>query len=364
MILVITTKHFGSDKRIYRNEILTFLALGLDVDYLFFNGSKDDLSLHRDYRDKITLLQGNSSDSFVKKFLFITNICCQRKYKYIHIHDPNLLLIVPFLKLINKKLIYDCHEIYYYTIQSKTYIKLGILRLFIARIFLIYEKYCMNLVDQIIFVSNHQKLFFKKNKALVITNFPYKRHNNSILAFSKRLIFAGNISRNYLLEVILDSIENTDIVFTLMGRCYDEEYLDYLKTLKGWSNVEYLGFCKFEDVIKEYEKGGVGVFLHKYTGNVGYKEGSDGILKIYEYMSYGLPVIMTDFNNLLVINECYEFGISCGNDVSGFKMAINKVFLESNYKKYSSGSILAHLEKFNWDFVVKTIKKYYLPIHD
>jgi glycosyltransferase involved in cell wall biosynthesis len=362
MILVITSKHNCSDKRIYKNEICSFLSFNLSVDYLFFNGDKSELNQHKGYERNLGIFDYGRLGYFFTKYLTILRFIFKRKYKFIHLHDPDLLLLVPILKLIKKKVIYDCHEIYFYTILNKHYIKSKIISRLISRFFLFYEKICFSWVDQVIFVSDHQKIFYNKLDALVVTNYPLINLNYADPPFRKRLIFAGNISRNYLIEIILGAIENTDIKLSLFGKCYDMEYLHYLKNLEGWKNVDYYGLCKFEDIANEYRLGGVGVFLHKYTGNVGFKAGSDGVIKIYEYFSFGLPVVMTDFNNLRLINDRFKVGCLCDNDIDSFTFAIDEIFKERNYWNLSIGARRAHLERLNWSFVVKSLRVDYLPM--
>ena len=95
---------------------------------------------------------------------------------------------------------------------------------------------------------------------------------------------------------------------------------------------------------------------------MGFKAGSDGVIKIYEYFSFGLPVVMTDFNNLRRINDRFKVGCLCDNDIDSFKVAIDEIFKERNYWNFSVGARRSHIERLNWSFVVKSLRVDYLPM--
>jgi glycosyltransferase involved in cell wall biosynthesis len=80
----------------------------------------------------------------------------------------------------------------------------------------------------------------------------------------------------------------------LAGEPVSNHYLNKLKSIDGWNKVEYLGRISHEEVHAIYIKTLIGIACLGYVPNVGYKEGSLGVLKLFEFMNAGMAVICTD----------------------------------------------------------------------
>ena len=93
-----------------------------------------------------------------------------------------------------------------------------------------------------------------------------------------------------------------------------------------------------------------GLAILFYSPNVGYKRGTLGVLKIFEYMMAGIPVIATDFELWKDIIEGNECGI-CVNpyDEDAIVRAINFVIENpKEAKKMGANGQKAVREKYNW----------------
>ena len=101
--------------------------------------------------------------------------------------------------------------------------------------------------------------------------------------------------------------------------------------------------------------------IFDYSPNLGYKTGSLGVNKFFEYMLFGLPIICTDFDLWKEIVNKYKCGICVEpRDVKQIKDAI--LYLINNKEEaYNMGQNgrKAVLEEYNWD----TQKKVYLDLY-
>lgn len=127
-------------------------------------------------------------------------------------------------------------------------------------------------------------------------------------------------------------------------------YLDSLKKLEGWKQVEYLGVLGHDKVYDLYKQSFAGVVLLDYTANVGYHRGTLGVLKLFEYMMAGIPVIATDFDLWKEIVEGNDCGI-CVNphDTEMIADAINYLLShpEDARQKGLNGRKAVE-KKYNW----------------
>ena len=151
-----------------------------------------------------------------------------------------------------------------------------------------------------------------------------------------------------------------DIRYSLAGPCHNK-YLEKLKQHPGWKKVDYYGVLPYIEVLHLYQKAKIGVAIHDYTPNVGGKEGSLGILKNFEFMAAGLPIICTDFRVWKKIIEEEECGICVAPyDSEGLASAIR--YLLDNPEiatRMGENGRKAVLEKYCWSSEEKKLVTLY-----
>src|SRR5690606_3717856 len=186
----------------------------------------------------------------------------------------------------------------------------------------------------------------------LVNNFPLINCKTPINENRERAIcFAGAIVPNYQHTEIIKAIEDIDNVKYYLAGPIKPQYLEELKSLKGWEKVEYLGVVPFEKVKEIYFKSSIGMVVHKYTPNMDYKMGNFALTKIFEVMYWGIPVICTDYKmwNDEVFSK-YDCAISVEpNNISAIRQAIQ--FLLDNpqiaQQKGQNGKQAVE-ESFNW----------------
>lgn len=161
-------------------------------------------------------------------------------------------------------------------------------------------------------------------------------------------------------ENILNALAKTSAKYLLAGPAYPG-YVDTLKKLDGWNKVEYLGIVGHDRVYEIYKKASAGVVLLDYTANVGYHKGTLGVLKLFEYMMTGLPVIATDFELWKEIVEGADCGICINpNDTDAIANAIEYFVTNPDIaKKKGENGRKAIEEKFNWSMQEKALFEVY-----
>lgn len=161
-------------------------------------------------------------------------------------------------------------------------------------------------------------------------------------------------------ENVIKALSKTSATYLLAGNAYPG-YLDKLKTIEGWDKVDYLGVVDHNKVYDIYNQSVAGLVLLDYTANVGYHRGTLGVLKLFEYMMSGIPVIATDFDLWKDIVEGYDCGI-CVNphNIDDITDAINYFISHpEEAKKKGKNGRRAIEEKYNWSTQEKELFKVY-----
>lgn len=266
-------------------------------------------------------------------------------------HEPELLPIGKKLKRRGKKVIFDSHEDAPQQLSEKQWIP-AFLRKPLARIYTAYEKKVLKSYDAVVSVTPSivERLKEINPSTYMITNYPEFQERDDKRKFGPYVCFAGGISRQWMHDVVLDALDGTSAGYLLAGKVSDSDYLEGLKKKDAWSRVEYKGMIPHEQVWALMEASSAGIALNDYVANVGYKMGSLGNTKLFEYMMAGIPVIATDFVLWKEIVEQYDCG-TCVNphDTDAIRNAIEYyVNNPSESRRQGDNGRRAVAEKYCW----------------
>lgn len=359
----LTIPHSRYDERIFLKECCSLANAGYDVTLLcadnrtpeIKNGVKIE-SIDFTPKNKMQRILGAKSKMLPEALKIDAEIY--------HFHDPELLPVGLALKKKGKKVIYDSHEDVPKQILTKSWIPKIFLK-FISYIYEYYEmKICRNL-DCIITVTPHIVERFRKfhNNVWMITNYPRSEENfmTSKLKKEQKICFAGGISKQWMHENIISAIpRNINVKYCLAGPIEDQ-YLANLQKLDNWNKVDYLGYLDRGKILTLYQTSLAGLALNDYIGNVGYKIGSLGNTKLFEYMQAALPVICTNFQLWQEIIDEYYCGIYVDpHDLTAITNAIEFIINnEEQAKQMGLNGVRAVQEKYNWENQEKRLFELY-----
>lgn len=349
----ITSVHPAKDVRIYYKECLSLARIY--CVYLIAPNAIDEFSggIH---------IQG--VDLPHKRLLRILHL--NRIYKkaisinadVYHLHDPELMFLGRRLKRrFGKRIVFDSHEDVPQQILTKEYLPKW-LKNPVSFVFSLVEKRVLRSYDALISVTPSivERLKCINYNTVMITNYPkveqyssFTTEHSNEFKRSKYVCFAGGISQRYLHENVIRGLEGTDAQYLLAGPAHPD-YLESLKKLDMWKRVKYLGVLDHKDVSTLYAKSFAGIVLLDYSPNVGYHKGTLGVLKMFEYMLAGIPVIATDFDlwkDIINSNEC---GVCINShDIKAITRAINYYYNNPDVaREQGLRGKRAVLEKYNW----------------
>ncbi|MBV4402238.1 glycosyltransferase [Odoribacter splanchnicus] len=356
-----TSVHDAKDRRIFSKECCSLAKLGFKVFIVAPNAVSEVI------HDVQIIGVPVANDNRLYRIFFYTKLIFQKALELnadiYHFHDPELLSVGLKLKKKGKKVIFDSHEDVPQQILNKTYIPKPF-RFLISRIYAKYESRIVAKLDATISVNDSIAEKLKKSNihSVVIANYPeIIPSGNSGIRKENYICFAGAITENYLHHRVIEVINGIeDIRYSLAGPCHNK-YLEKLKQHPGWKKVDYYGVLPYIEVLHLYQKAKIGIAIHDYTPNVGGKEGSLGILKNFEFMAAGLPIICTDFRVWKKIIEEEECGICVAPyDSEGLASAIR--YLLDNPEiatRMGENGRKAVLEKYCWSSEEKKLVTLY-----
>lgn len=300
-ILHLTTVHPRLDTRIFSKEAQT-LASNLPHKVLVMvadgkgniDGDQGQVSIH----DIGHLGDGRFGRVFRGSWRALFAIH-KIKPDIVHFHDPELIPLGMLLKAIGYQIIYDVHEDVPRQILSKDWLPI-IIRQPISWIIGIVEWFSTKIFSAIVAATPKIAEHFPADKTVLIQNFPIA--NELVLAdpvpYVERpqsFVYPGVIADiRGIVEMIcafelLDDLPEARL--DLAGTFYPFGFGETLRSLPGWSSVNYHGEVSRTQLAHILGKARAGLVLHHPIPN----EVDAQPIKLFEYMAVGLPVIASDF---------------------------------------------------------------------
>ncbi len=269
-----------------------------------------------------------------------------------HFHDPELIAAGLTMKRKGKKVIFDYHENYTEFLKTKTWIPKP-LRLWASKIFSIYESRHLPKYDAIITVTPFilERLGKYNKRIYQITNYPFLQETKETRQWEKKVCFVGGIVPEWMFHTIIKALPSTNAKLELAGLYRPESYMEELKSQEGWKQVNYHGRIAYDEVFPLIKKCSAGLAVRTYKDpNMGYRKGSLGVNKFFEYMMAGVPVIASDMEVWRDVINKYHCGLIVDpENPQSIADAIN--FIISNpeeARKMGNAGRTAAEENYHW----------------
>ena len=220
-----------------------------------------------------------------------------------HLHDPELIPMGIFLKALNKKVIFDFHELVYHQIEDKDYLNPKIKKV-AKNIYKAFESIAVSEFDGLILAEDGYREYFEKNyknrfdKIEFIRNYPrisvlekVKPHpctkTKPIVAYLGDLTYIRGILHMLKAVELLEG----KVEFMLIGKWGSKEIEEKAKNEKGWQYTNYLGFLPPETAYSHLKNADIALALvHPVKNHM-----TSRLVKIFEYMGLGIPALLSDF---------------------------------------------------------------------
>lgn len=286
-----------------------------------------------------------------------------------HFHDPELLPYGMKLKRAGKKVIFDSHEFYREQICEKQYLPVW-LRNLVAGVYSSYERYALKRLDGVVSPCTlHGKNFFadRCQRAVIISNAVvlsefFERYIPDAEKKERQLCYAGGLTETRGITADMRAAYCADAKLVLAGAFSPPEYKKNLEAMPEYSCVEYRGRLPLSDVRSLMNESRIGLCTLLDSGQY-LKIDTFGI-KVYEYMSMALPVILShsSYNDRMV--DRYHFGICVDpTNIDEIASAIRYLLDHpEEARRMGENGRRAVKEEFNWGAEEKKLLALYEDI--
>ncbi|AZT90464.1 glycosyltransferase [Caldicellulosiruptor changbaiensis] len=346
-VLVLSSAHPWDDERVF-NKITKSLKKRYET--VLCAVAENDLQVVDGI--KIYGLKKLSRAKRYKNYSKIIRIVKEEKPDIIHFHDPDLLLLALYFKLIlKKKVIYDVHEDYSLAFKDREYLP-KLLRSLFSSTFNLFEKNVSKLFDGVVVVTEDIFNKFNCKNKVILKNFPtidmYEKRQEYNLDGTINLVYIGSVSyhrgiTNLILAV--KDLQNLNIKLDIIGPAESSDYFEEIKKfenekIKIWGRVPK---SRVPDILKNAHIGFVTLLpLKRYLTSLP--------LKLFEYMAAGVPIIASNFELWKGIIESSNCGVIVDpTDIEQIKSAI-LYFYNNRQEIINKGQngYRAFIEMYNW----------------
>ena len=295
-IVLYSNKHRVDDNRIVELEAKAFVAAGFET---VVYGKTQGVDFQCDDK-KICTCKTKSKECLEQ--------CIAEDGDLYIFHDPGLLSCAVKLHKAGKAVLFDAHENYEEKLKTRfadRYPRLKGLRKLAAKLWWIYEKRCISMIDGTICADRTvQKKY--GGKSYLLPNMPMKDFyedlpQRTVDGPQFHIVYVGTLSWDRGIVETIKAIKlcrHSNIVFDVIGDTSDEKLKDYIRNAE---HTIWHGRVQWSYLKNYLVNSDLGTILLQPTEAYLYYPG-ENIVKLWEYMSIGLPVLLSDFPGLRELN--------------------------------------------------------------
>lgn len=354
-VIIMSSVHPWNDTRIFHREAVSLANAGYAVTLYAIESN-------RKYQNEIPNLTVKTlpRTSKLKRFqtwLRLYHIARKSQASIIHLHDPELLPLGYFLQKFHKKqVIFDMHEDFPAVLQSKKIAK-HIFAKPILRFIAYMEKKMLQKVSAVVFAEAYYKENYQDvtTKQVDIYNYPFLQEQMSIPKYEiPTLIYAGAIHEIRGFKEMLDvarllKMAGYTFQILIIGQVparLETYAINFQKEHRLEQEVKLIGRVDLSQLTTYYAKSHIGLALLHPVDN--YLRSLP--TKIFEYMSFSLPYILSDFEAYKKLATSTSSGITANAENPHEIVKHIQFLLEhpEEQRRLGESGYAYHQARFNW----------------
>ena len=367
----VTSVHQRYDTRIFHKECTSLAKAGYDVTLLVADNQSPEVRngvkiISADFKPASRLDRILHSSRVMFKYAMQVNA------DIYHLHDPELLPVAKKLKQNGKKVIFDSHENYPAQIACKYYLPC-MMRKAASAIYQSYEthilKYCDAVIIPCTFYGGINIFEGRCKRTVYISNAPkleelYDAYKSEGRNWNNAICHIGSLTYERGITHLIKAAYKANVRLILAGKFVQNDYHEELKTMPEYQCVDYRGFVDRKGLMPIFSEASIGMATLLNIGQ--YNTGDNLATKVYEYMSAGLPVIVSRYKYVDDELSKYRFGLSVEPDnVDAIANAISYIIgSPAIAKNMGEAGRSAIRNEFNWSIEEKKLLSLYRELWD
>lgn len=355
----LSTVHSRRDVRILYKECFSLSQAGYKVHLLIADGKGDEdfmgIKIHGcpKYCKRIHRMLFSPLQILIKAIQINADLY--------HFHDMELLPVGLLLRILGHKVIYDVHDNLPKQIMGKHYIAKP-LRQILALLITCLEAGLSPLMSAIITADRNKEKRFSRYHSLVRTvhNYPLLEELTLLSADSRKpgvICYIGGITKIRGIIPLLDAIRNIDVKLILAGLFEPPTLEAECRAHPSWEKVDYRGYANRKGVAVILSTSSIGMV--NLLPNENYLDSLP--IKMFEYMSAGMPVIASNFPDWEAIVSKYNCGL-CIDPLKTTEISQAIQYLLDNPVLGAQMGARGHqaiIEELNWSGQAEILSKLY-----
>ena len=306
-----TSGHPPEDGRIFRKECVSLAQAGYDV-YLVQRGASYE-------KDGVHIVgagdfHGGRLSRMISYARNVYQTALGVDADIYHFHEPELLPYGLKLKRRGKIVIFDSHERYAELIGQKYYLPKWS-RVLVARCYGAFERYVLRRIDGVVFpaLKDGKDPFAGQCRHTAIVNNTallsetYDQYDPDVKKDSESICYVGALDYGRGITHLVRAAARAQCELYLAGKFCPDSYRQELLSMPEAHCVHDCGILDRPAVMERIQRSQIGMATILNVGQ--YNQYDNLATKCYEYMSLGIPVILTrsPYNQKVV--DQYRFGI-------------------------------------------------------
>ena len=324
-IMVATSAHPAEDPRIRYKEVSTLVDAGYNVELLHFRGVSNDqlgnltITGFTEHRNRFT--------RFFRVFWVVVKEVFRKRPDVLHIHDPDLLPLLPLARMLGIRTIYDSHEYFPCQIYTKQWIPKYLrkpLSVFFGEGEMLLAKCATYLI---VATPKIQQRFHKLGRSYLVRNFPRLDLFDIALISETRgdMAYVGGVSKARGLIEMIEVARRSKVKLHIAGRV-DAACFEVIQQAQVDGLIKYHGVLSGNEVVKLLSRCRIGLCLLQPEPNY-----LDALpTKLFEYFAMKMPAVVSDFPLWKNILKDSGAGFALNpTDIDGVVECVNRLIADT-----------------------------------
>jgi glycosyltransferase involved in cell wall biosynthesis len=345
-----STGHHRNEIRVHLKQCNSLAAAGFEVFFVVADGQGDEKI------GDVMIIDSGRSTSRLDRMLRATRRVFRKALALnadlYHLHDPELLPIGWALKRRGKRVVFDSHEDVPKQILGKHYLH-PLVRHLLSWGFSLYERFVCSRLDGIVGATPYirDKFISINPRSIDINNYPMLGELDTHVPWrnkSNEVCYVGTIAQVRGVKELVRAmgLTRSGVRLNMVGAYAEVDIAAEVRTYAGWASVNDLGVKDRRGVAEVLGRSVAGlVNLHPLANYL------DALpIKMFEYMSAGIPVIASNFELWRQIVEDSGCGL-CVDPMDPAAIAVAIDYLVAHpdeARKMGESGRQAVLSRYNW----------------